>query len=219
MGEVDAEARIIDISTPLDEHTPAYPGDPVFRRDTVASISEEGVGYNLSMLRMSTHCGTHVDAPRHFIPEGSTIDRIPLHRWISPALVIEISDTDLIEASHLEAAPIRPGDAVILKANADRHACAGHDDVRALSVSAAEYLVSRGINLVGIDALSIEAYDNPAFPVHGILLGNDVLVLEALSLFGVSPGRYTLIAAPLLIRDGDGAPARVFLQTVDTAEA
>jgi len=206
-------SRIIDISTPLDEHTPAYPGDTVFIRSVVSTIGAEGEGYNLSTIAMSAHSGTHIDAPAHFLAKGKTIDQIPPRRWLSSALVIDTEGTQPVRAEDLERHGIRTGDSVILKANSRRSADAHPDDFASLSLDAASFLVSKKINLVGIDALSIEAYDDPAWPVHRKLLRNGILILEGLRLRHVAPGRYTLVATPLHITGGDGAPARALLIT------
>jgi len=205
-----AVSRIIDISTPLDEHTPAYEGDPVFERTVVASINEEGEGYNLSTLSMSAHSGTHVDAPAHFVARGKTIDQIQPRRWVSPAIVIDLPDGGPIASEQLERQGIRTGDTVLLRANNGRGDTAT-ESASALTLDAASYLVSRKVNMVGIDTLSIEPYDDPDFPVHKRLLRNNVLIIENLRLEKVTPGRYTLIVAPLLITGGDGAPARALL--------
>lgn len=206
-----AASRIIDISTPLDEDTPSYAGDPVFSRTVRSSIAEDGSGYNLSTLAMSAHSGTHIDAPAHFLAKGKTIDQVPARRWISPALVIDVPEAGPIDAPQLERRGIRAGDAVLLRANAKRAADADPDDFSALALDAAKLLVEKKINLVGIDALSIESYQNPEFPVHRKLLRSNILIIEGLRLSHVRPGRYTLIATPLLIAGGDGAPARALL--------
>jgi arylformamidase len=206
-----AESRIIDISTPLDEHTPVYPGDPLFTRTVRSSIGDDGTGYNLSSLAMSAHAGTHLDAPAHFLANGKTIDQIQPGRWLSSAVVIDTEGKKPIYAVDLERQGIRTGDSVLLKANAMRKADTSPDDFSSLSVDAAAYLVSKKINLVGIDALSIENYNDPEWPVHKKLLRNNILILEGLRLQHVAPGRYTLIATPLRITGGDGSPARALL--------
>ncbi len=206
-----AASRIIDISTPLDEHTPVYSGDPVFSRNIVSSISKGGEGYNLSTLAMSAHAGTHIDAPAHFLAKGKTIDQIQPRRWLSTAVVIDAEGKKPIMAEDLERHGIRTGDSVLLRANAERPADADPDDFSSLSLGAAAYLVSKKINLVGIDALSIEGYHDPSWPVHKKLLRSNILILEGLRLQKVSPGRYTLVATPLRISGGDGAPARALL--------
>lgn len=204
-------SKIIDISTPLDAETPSYAGDPVFTRSVVSAIAADGSGYNLSTLTMSAHSGTHIDAPAHFLAKGKTIDQIPAHRWISPAVVIDVPAPGPIDVPQLERQGIRTGDAVLLRANAGRAADADPDDFSALTHNAARLLVAKKINLVGIDALSIESYQNPDFPVHRKLLRSGILIIEGLRLAHVRPGRYTLVATPLLVTGGDGAPARALL--------
>ncbi|MCZ7556724.1 MAG: cyclase family protein [Bacteroidia bacterium] len=203
---------VYDISRPLDMHTPVYPGDPPFDRTVIHSM-REGAGYNLSTLRMSAHIGTHVDAPYHFIDTGLRIDEIPPERWISSAVVVEVSGIPLMDSEHFRNAGLRPGDSVLLKSNTNRAPDAHPDDFHAISTDAARWLVERGVNIIGIDALSIEQYHDPSFPVHQILLGAGVLILEGLHLDDVPAGRYTLFVAPLLITGGDGAPARALLMT------
>jgi arylformamidase len=203
--------RIIDISTPLDADTPSYAGDPVFSRTVLSSIAPDGSGYNLSTLAMSAHSGTHIDAPAHFLAKGKTIDQVPARRWISPAVVIDLPGPGSIDAAQLERRGILRGDAVLLRANARRAADAGPDDFSALTPDAAALLVEKKINLVGIDALSIESYHDPEFPVHKKLLRSNILIIEGLRLSHVRPGRYTLVATPLLVTGGDGAPARALL--------
>jgi arylformamidase len=206
---------IIDITTPLDHTTPSYDGDPVFTRTVLAGIAEDGSGYNLSSIAMSAHSGTHIDAPAHFLPDGKTIDQLPADRWVSPAVVIDLPAQGNIEAAQLEQCDIRSGDAVLLRANAERAADAGADDFSSLTQGAADLLVARNIHLVGIDALSIEPYHDADFPVHKTLLGREILIVEGLRLAHVRPGRYTLIAAPLRITGGDGAPARALLMDAE----
>ncbi len=207
--------RVIDISTPLDERTPYYPGDHRFRREMVARSNPDGTGFNLSLLGMSAHSGTHMDAPCHFIADGKRVHEIDPARFVTPALVAEFAPGARIDAGHIAALPLRRGDALLLKANATRPADAAPDDFVCITAAAAQVVVDAGVHVVGIDALSIEAYDDPAFPVHRILLGNDVLIVEGLRLAAVAPGRYTLVLAPLLITDGDGAPARALLLAGD----
>ncbi len=206
-----AASKIIDISTPLDDDTPAYPGDIRFHREVIASFDESGEGYQLSKLALSAHSGTHIDAPAHFLPKGKTIDQIPARRWLSTAVVIDLTQVDEVTAGDLEGQGIRTGDAVLLKANTHRSADSDPDDFCAITLDAANYLASRKVNLVGIDALSIETYSDPAWPVHKKLLRNNILIMEGLRLAHVKPGRYTLIATPLFITGGDGAPARALL--------
>jgi arylformamidase len=129
------------------------------------------------------------------------------------ALVLDAGDADMIHAPLLADAPLAPGIAVLFRTrNAPLLAASRFtSDFCALARDAAELLVKARVGIVGIDYLSIERDDDPAFPVHSLLLSNDVLIAENLDLLPVAPGWYTLLLAPLRIEGGDGAPARAFL--------
>jgi arylformamidase len=121
---------------------------------------------------------------------------------------------DRIEPAHLEAIP--PGTTRLLFQTRDSQRWDGPlapfaTDYVALSPAAARWVVERGIELVGIDYLSIAPYDDPDDVVHRTLLGAGVLVVEGLDLRRVPPGAYTMICLPLRLLAGDGAPARVLL--------
>ena len=207
--------EVRDISLPIATGLPVWPGDPAVSVEPVASVARDG--YALTRLALTTHTGTHVDPPAHMLAGGATLDALPPERWIGRCRVIAIpDDAPLVEPAHLAAAAIPPGvTRILLKTRNtsrwgawpqpfDEQACA-------LSLAAARWCVERGIMLVGIDRLSIEAF--PADPpvVHHALLEAGVLALEGLNLAGVEPGDWALIALPLRIAAGDGAPARALL--------
>jgi len=205
--------EVIDISTPLSAHTLVYPGDPQFQMTRVHSIDEDGSGYNLSTIAMSAHFGTHLDAPRHFIADGKCLHEMSAERWISHVCVIDTGEDAMIDVPRLRNANIEEGMAVLFRTS-NCHALASGkmlDEFCALTYAAAAYLVERNIHLVGIDWLSIERYDDPAFPVHKKLLSNEILILENVLLHHVEAGEYTLVVSPLRLMDADGAPARALL--------
>jgi len=207
--------EIVDISLPLATGLPVWPGDPAFEREPVATVERDG--YALTRLHLTTHTGTHADPPAHMIAGGATIGDAPLSRWIGPCRVVAFpDDVDRITAAHLDAADIPPGVTRLLfrTRNSDRWGTYRDpiDETAAgLTLDAARWCVARGIDLVGIDGLGIEAF--PADPpvVHHELLGHGILVLEGLVLFAADPGDWTLIALPLKVAAGDGAPVRAIL--------
>jgi arylformamidase len=208
--------RLIDVTMPLSPALPVWPGDPAFEVGPVARIVAGDV-CNVSRLTMSSHAGTHVDAPRHFSEARATIDEIPLSRLIGRCVVTRIADAvRRIEPDHLETANIPVGTTRLLlrTANAARWRMADGADVTAgvvLSPAAARWVVARGIALIGIDGLSIEAADDVANETHRTLLGAGVLIVEGLDLSAVEPGPYGLVCLPLRLAGGDGAPVRVVL--------
>ncbi len=209
--------RIYDISVVLGREAVVYPGDPPFSRMLFLRHGQDGC--ESASLRLSAHSGTHIDFPAHFLPGGKRLDDYGPERFILPALVIDAGNAKSVAASVLEDADIRPGDAVLFKTS---NSTTGrsldpehfHDFVN-LSPGAAYRLTAMGVSLAGIDACSIEGADNPAYPVHNILLSAGVLILEGLNLAEVSPGRYILACPPLKIAGAEGAPARALLMDDD----
>jgi arylformamidase len=206
--------HIYDVTVPLSPVLAVYPGDPVVDIVPVAQLTQGDVA-NVSRVTLSSHSGTHLDAPRHFYELGATVDALDLSRLLGPARVCAIASPSHITADDLRALELQGVRRLLFKTpNAvlwDRPGFQ-HNYV-ALTGSAARLLVERGVDLVGIDYLSIDAFECQDFPVHRTLLGAGVLILEGLDLRAVPPGDYELIALPLLLRDGDGAPARVLLRT------
>ncbi len=200
----------IDLTHPIHSGMVTWPGDPSPEIQPLASI-DQGDGCNTSLLTFSSHTGTHMDAPRHFIPQGRTIDELDLDVLVGKATVVDLSSLNrMIEPGDLH--PLLPEGVsrLLLKTATGRWMNDPQfmGDFVALSPEGAEYLVKRGIRLVGIDYLSIEPRGLKGHPVHHILLGNGIIVVEGLNLSGLNPGEVDLICLPLKIRGGDGSPCR-----------
>ena len=205
---------IYDITAPLSSALPVYPGDPEVTITPLTQL-QWGDAANVSRLVLSSHTGTHLDAPRHFFAEGPTIDCLDLHVLMGPARVCAFPQV----TTHLTADDLRPlglaGTKRLLlqTPNAALWQKTGFQtNYVALTESAAYLLVEMGVQLVGIDYLSVDAFERQDFPVHHILLGAGVLILEGLDLRAVPPGDYELLALPLLLQHGDGAPVRAILR-------
>lgn len=207
----------IDISIPITTDTPVWPGDTAPR---VALDSSLGAGdvVNTTRLEISAHTATHVDAPAHVFPGGAGVESIRPEILVGPCHVADFTALppgSLISGAALEGALIpRGAKRLLLKTgNSRRIADAGSVFIRdfvALDDSACEWVISRGIALVGIDCHSVTPFDRP-MPGHVALLGAGIVVLEGLSLVGAEAGEYTLICLPLLVPGSDGAPARALL--------
>ncbi len=206
--------RVIDISVAISPLMHIYPGDPTVEIQPASEIAK-GDSNNSSRLIMGSHTGTHVDAPRHFIEDRLSIDRLPMDVLVGKAYVAEILTTSQISVSDLEKAKIPPGTKRVLFKTVNSKliwkAKEFQPDFISLSSEGAKWLVQNGIRLVGIDYLSIEKFRSPDHEVHHTLLDANVVILEGLNLTGVSPGEYTLCCLPLKISGGDGAPARAVL--------
>jgi arylformamidase len=209
--------RIYDVTVPIAETMPVWPGDPRVRIERVASISH-GDPANVSRLHLGSHTGTHVDAPRHFVPQGLTVDRLPLELLVGPALVLDVEPEEGPSISVLDLASLNfPRDTtrILLRTRnsllwESRQVEFERSYVH-LNSQAADWLVRRGIRLVGLDYLSVEALEADGHPVHHTLLGAGVVIIEGLDLSKAPVGPCQLICLPLKIEDGDGAPARVLL--------
>lgn len=208
--------RIIDVTVPFRTDLPLWPGSvrPVVKR--VRSIAG-GEAANVSRLDTGCHYGTHVDAPVHFIDGGDAVEALPLDAMVGPAYVVEIADAKQVTAARLERAAI-PSDTQRLLVKTGNSALwdkpnhAFFEDFAALAPDGAQWVVDRGIRLVGVDYLSVQRFrDDPANRTHHVLLGARVVIVEGLDLRAVAPGRYGLTCLPLKLVGSDGAPARVIL--------
>ena len=207
--------RMIDVTLPIRPGMLTYPGDPVVQIDRAWDMRRGDVS-NLSVISMSTHTGTHVDPPIHFVDGGLTIDRIALDTLIGPAVVADMRGVRTIGAAELEAAELSLAAERVLfltdwSARWGEESPAFPEAVTCVSEEGARWLIDRGVRLVGTDFISIEGAGDPTYPVHRALLGAGIVVVEGLDLRDVPPGRYALWCLPLKLRDGDGGPARVVL--------
>lgn len=166
---------------------------------------------------MSVHTGTHVDAPYHFLGDGTdTIEKISLSQLIGRAYVLELADgVQEINQSTLEEAeiPTRIRRLLFKTRNSkywDQNNLNFETDFVAITSDGAQWLVEHGIKVVGVDYLSVAPFEFQE-PTHKILLQSGVIIIEGLNLSEVEQGRYTLYCLPLKIEGSDGAPARAIL--------
>jgi arylformamidase len=213
--EASLRSPVIDITLPLSEDLMAWPGNPQPELVPLKRLAD-GHDANVSELRVSTHAGTHLDPPRHAISGGATSESIGLDVlvgsvWVADFtyVVDEIHADDLAE--HVPSGVTR----LLLKTRNsglwDRPDAPFPSSFVALSTSGASWLVESGVQLVGIDFLSIEAPRHGSRPVHDALLSGAVAVLEGLDLRGVAAGEYRLFCLPLRLLGADGVPARAVL--------
>ncbi len=193
---------------------PIYPGDPGFRRDEVRSM-DKGDDLTLSRLDLGSHTGTHVDAPSHFIPGGPTLDQMPLENLVGPARVLDLRHVKgAISTGDLEVHGPRRGERLLLRtSNSELWARPTFQpEFVHLSTGAARLLVDRGVRTVGVDYLSVEGFGVREAPVHHVLLGAGIGIIEGLNLLEVQPGDgYGLYCLPLRVMGTEGAPARAVL--------
>ena len=183
-----------------------YPGDPAPQKRVLKSMAE-GEAYELTAFEMCTHNGTHVDAPRHFIGGGKTVDEIALGAFVGKAFVAkhqgELTAADA--TAILEKACIYDGEAarrILIKGNAT------------VTLEAAEVFAAAGLLLLGCESQSVGPVEAP-MAVHIALLSANVVLLEGIRLGEVPEGCYLLNAAPLNLAGAEGAPCRAILMDME----
>jgi arylformamidase len=204
----------LDISVPIHPELPHWPGDPDVRITWPVSM-EKGDTYNLSVLELGSHTGTHMDAPLHFLPNAKTLDKMPLDATVGLARVIEIGDPVSIKPNELQRHRLRRGERILFKTRNSKVSWkkrAFDPHFVFLSPEGAEYLARRRVRTVGIDYLSIGAFQGENLKTHQILLRAGIWIVEGLDLAQAKPGRYDLVCLPLKVSGSEGAPARAILK-------
>jgi len=205
---------IYDVTVPITNKMPVWPGDPPVQLTAESHRSrDKSHTVRLTAIEMSSHTGTHIDAPFHMIDSGKKLHELPLDVLAGKAAVFEIAGARSLGPTELERLDWSGVERVLFKTENSKHWQDGkfYEDFVYLDPEAAEFLVQRGIRLVGIDYLSIDQFKSESHPSHFVLLTKDIVVLEGLDLNAVRQGEYTLLALPLNLLDADGAPTRVIL--------
>lgn len=200
----------IDVSIPLQEGMTVWPGDLNFSFEPDRRI-EKGANANTSFLHLSTHTGTHCDAPWHFVDTGKKLHEVDPSVFFGMAQVIHWKYDEHISAERLKDIPITSSRVLFRTKNSSFPTVGDfHTDFLALLPDTAQFLVEKGVRLVGIDYLSIAPYKQSR-PTHEILLKNDVFVVEGLRLGNIPEGQFEFVVLPLAVVGADGAPCRAFI--------
>lgn len=203
--------NFFDITLPISNTILTWPADPpVSIRKT--SLISHGDSCNVSELKFSSHCGTHIDAPYHYEENGITVDQIPMDYLIGKATVFEIQNRKKIDLDDLKPLQLKNTQRVLFKTVNSTYwnLSAFQKDFVYITGEASRHLVDCGVKLVGIDYLSVDKF--LCTDTHHTLLRNGIVIIEGLDLRKVKAGEYEVIALPLKISGGDGSPARVILR-------
>ena len=208
--------KLIDLTMTISTRTPNFPASPKPQFIPWSNLKEDG--YNLELLFLSTHTGTHLDAPCHFVKDGLGIDQIPLDRLVGKATIIKlqkakntaITKSDIISFEKKNG-KIPDHSSIFFFTGWQKNLKKNNyfTENPGLTVSAAKHLVSKRINLVGIDSPSIDLGRDGSFGVHHILLKDNVLIVENLTnLNKISSREFNFTILPLKLKDATGSPVR-----------
>jgi arylformamidase len=204
--------RIWDISPPVHEGAPVFPGDTPYRQRWAASIGP-GCPVNVSEITLSPHVGAHADAPLHYAPEGATIGEVDLSPYLGPCRVIHaIARGPLIEWSHIEHAVHRLPPRILVRTYERAPVDRWDGALAAYAPATIERLAALGVKLIGIDTASIDPADSKTLDSHQVIRRLGLRVLENLVLDAVPEGDYELIALPLKLVTADASPVRAVLR-------
>lgn len=203
--------RIVDLTMQLSPQIKVFPGSP--QPSFIPWSNYQAHGYDSEVMFMSTHTGTHMDAPSHFIPGLPSIDMINADRLVHPALLVNVpkKKNQLVEVKDIQGKGIRENDNVVLSTGWEKHQRADNymTENPGLSAGAARYLAAKKIGAVAIDGPSIDAGIDASFSAHRILLRKNILVVENLcNLLKIRKNRFTLVIAPLRLQGATGSPVR-----------
>ena len=200
----------MDVTIPMAMGMTVWPGDPEFLFEADSRIAD-GDSSNVSVIRMSTHTGTHVDAPWHFEEDGARLHAVDPSVFFGDAQVLDIPDVALVRAGDLGPGPLARR--VLIKTrNSEKDPGRPFDrEYVALSEDAAQRLVDEGVRLVGVDYLSVAPFKQPGQGTHHILLQADVFIVEGLVLAAIPEGIHAFVVLPLPLHDADGSPCRAFV--------
>ncbi|WP_416149760.1 cyclase family protein [Salipaludibacillus sp. HK11] len=204
--------KYIDITRPLFEGMKVWPGDYDFKFTSSMSI-RKGDNVNVGKIEMSTHTGTHLDAPYHYDEDGITIDEIPLDAVCGECLVVETGTVSVIDEEVINTMDLKGITKILFKTTKNEEVY-NYDHFPVISEKAAISLSEIGVQLIGTDAPSVDPLTSKSLDAHHAFKRGGVFILEGVDLHHVAAGIYDLIALPLKLEGGDGSPVRALLKEI-----
>lgn len=201
----------IDITQPLYNGMPIWPGDTPFSFRLTQKKVENGV-VNVGQVCCSTHTGTHVDAPYHYDDAGLKIHELDLALYIGQVQVIHVLNKEVIRAVDIEAAGVKQGRRLLIRTDSVKNVSHFPEHYTYLHPDVAPFLEEKGVELIGVDVPSVDFVDSKRLEAHHSLHLHKIHILENVVLGGVEEGMYDLIALPLPIQGADGCPVRAILK-------
>lgn len=209
-----ARNKLIDISMPLTDAIPTWPGDTPFSFKLAWTVEDSG-SVNVGKLEMSTHTGTHIDAPYHFDNVGRRVLDLEADLYVGKALVVDVEGKTSITPEDLKAENLAGIERVLLKTGSWKDRNTFPEQIVYLDKRLGAFLADKGIRLIGVDVPSVDPLDSKELPAHHALHKYGVHILEGIVLDETAPGLYELIALPLPLKEADGSPVRAVLRPIE----
>lgn len=203
----------IDISRTLSSRIASWPGDVAFRFDQGMKIAE-GASCNVGSIETSLHTGTHVDAPFHYDPAGATIEALAPAIFLGPAWLADVTGTLDCWKRSLAGLDLSIAPRVLFRTGGWPDGSPFPEAIPVMEPDLPAWLADRGVKLIGLDLPSVDPLDSKTLDLHHALGRGGIHILEGLTLAGIRPGLYDLIALPLNIAGADGSPVRAVIRAV-----
>jgi arylformamidase len=203
----------IDISQVLNDKIPVWPGDTPFQYMVSWGMEESG-SVNVGQVTMSTHTGTHIDAPYHFDNEGKKVIELDFNLYIGPALVVQLQQPTSIGLKELQDVPLQGVKRLLIKSGAWQDKTVFPKSIPHIEPELAAYLAEQGVQLLGLDLPSVDPLDSKELSAHHELNRHGIHILEGLVLDKIEPGEYELAALPLPLEQADGSPVRAVIRKI-----
>ncbi|GIW35671.1 cyclase family protein [Meiothermus sp.] len=200
---------LIDITRRIYPGVPVWPGDTAYRYELTAQIAQ-GDSVNVGKIATTTHLGTHLDAPWHYVEAGGRLESVPLSALVGPCRVVDARGQQALSVAFLQTVEL--AERTLFYTGQPNDWPAFPQQFTHVEPEAATYLASRGVRLYGTDCPSVDPLTSKDLPAHKAFAGAGVFILEGLALDGVAVGAYELIALPLRLEGTDAAPVRAILR-------
>lgn len=201
----------IDITQPLNQHIAEWPGDTPFSYEVAVSKEQSG-SVNIGKLTMSTHIGTHTDAPFHYDNDGLKILELPVDLYIGKACLVDVTGVSCVTRADLELFDFDGAERLLLKTGSHPTPTKFPENFTVIGEDVGPLLKERGVRLIGVDTPSVDSETSKDLLGHHSLYRNDVIIIENLVLHSLEEGNYELIALPLALEDADGSPVRAVVR-------
>ncbi|WP_374718304.1 arylformamidase [Neobacillus sp.] len=201
----------IDISQKLTNDIAVWPGDTPFCYKVSWNMEESG-SVNVGEITMSTHTGTHIDAPYHFDNEGKKVIDLDIQLYIGPARVVHLPNEKSIGIKELSEVNLDGVTRLLIRTDSWQNRKEFPQSIPPVEPELAAYLSENGVRLLGLDLPSVDSLDSKELPAHHELNRFGIHILEGLVLDEIEPGDYELAALPLPLVEADGSPVRAVIR-------